>query len=94
MGRPINIAPQSPSEINTRFMLYTRQNQANGSLEFLNANNFASLKNSYFSSARPTKVVVHGFLQTGFVSWMGVCILKGTNRKIINHWSPMQTEKS
>lgn len=71
MGRPINIAPQSPSEINTRFMLYTRQNQANGSLEFLNANNFASLKNSYFSSARPTKVVVHGFLQTGFVSWMG-----------------------
>lgn len=38
----------------------------------LNANDINSVKHSYFDWHRPTKFIIHGFLENGFVTWMKV----------------------
>ncbi|XP_052686466.1 pancreatic triacylglycerol lipase-like [Crassostrea angulata] len=66
--RPLNILPQRPEKINTRFFLYTRSNT--GHYTQLVANDYDSIRNSHFDRTKDTKFVSHGFLENGFVDWM------------------------
>ncbi|KAH3782803.1 pancreatic triacylglycerol lipase-like [Dreissena polymorpha] len=68
--RPLNLNPQSPNSINPRFLLFTRENPATGSQQFLRYNDYNGLEMSHFKGSRPTKVICHGFLENGFVDWM------------------------
>lgn len=66
--RPVVVLPQSPEEINTKFLLFTRLNKA--SPHSLIYNNADSVLRSKFSSSRPTKLIIHGFLGDGILGWM------------------------
>ncbi|XP_052774952.1 pancreatic triacylglycerol lipase-like [Mya arenaria] len=68
--RPLSITPQSPQSVNPRFLLFTRQNPATGSHQFLAYTNTAGIQESNFKGSRPTKVVSHGFLENGFADWL------------------------
>ena len=72
--RSISLFPESPEEINTRFKLYTRQDQTNTSSEFLVANDPESITNSNFRASRQTKIIVHGFTESLFAPWTLVSI--------------------
>ncbi|BET00125.1 Lipase [Nesidiocoris tenuis] len=60
--RPLKKGPQSPTEVQTQFRLYTR----NSSSELMAyGDDRSSLSKSGFSPYRPTKVIVHGFKGSG-----------------------------
>ncbi|KAK3796928.1 hypothetical protein RRG08_032232 [Elysia crispata] len=60
--------PQAPSDINTVFRLYTRQNRDVPHL--LLPHSRSSVINSNFNGSRPTKIIIHGFLQTGSTEYV------------------------
>ncbi|KAK7100886.1 hypothetical protein V1264_023753 [Littorina saxatilis] len=66
--RPISILPESPSFINPKFTLFTRQAPSTG--HKLSAGDEAALRGSSFLASRPTKFVVHGFIDNGGTDWM------------------------
>jgi hypothetical protein len=67
--RPIVLLPQSPEHINTKFLLFTRQNQSNS--QELKVHNLDTIKKSNFDSKVPTKFIIHGFLDNQlFGHWM------------------------
>ncbi|KAK3090926.1 hypothetical protein FSP39_015779 [Pinctada imbricata] len=68
LQRPVNFLPQSPNKIDTKFRLFTRAN--NKQWQMLNSNDYSSIRTSYFSASKPTKIVSHGFLEGGVVDWM------------------------
>ncbi|KAJ8026248.1 Pancreatic lipase-related protein 2 [Holothuria leucospilota] len=51
--------PQSPSDINTKFYLYTRENRQ--TYQVIDWTNDASIVNSKFRGSRETKFIIHGF---------------------------------
>lgn len=53
------IAPAFDAQRDVRFLLNTRQNL--GASQVLNFNDLTSLRNSNFRSARPTRILIHGF---------------------------------
>lgn len=70
LQRPINFLPESPTKINIRFLLYTRENHDD--VHFINVEDNTDLSRSHFSGSYPTKIVSHGFMEGGFTSWMKV----------------------
>ncbi|KAK7501512.1 hypothetical protein BaRGS_00007316 [Batillaria attramentaria] len=67
--RPLSLLPQSPQTINPKFTLYTREDATRGRL--LHAGDVTSLNSSTFNPNRPTKFVVHGFIDNGVLAtWM------------------------
>ncbi|XP_033617289.1 pancreatic lipase-related protein 2 [Fukomys damarensis] len=66
--RPVKIFPESPESINTRFLLYTNENQNN--YQLINATDPATIKASNFNLDRRTRFIIHGFLENGEKSWM------------------------
>ena len=66
--RPFNPEPMSRSEINTRFILHTREKPVQDTL--LYAEDLDTIRNSKFDPKRPTQFLVHGFVDDGTVSWM------------------------
>ncbi|KAG8228722.1 hypothetical protein J437_LFUL009404 [Ladona fulva] len=66
--RPFNVFPLPRRVINTRFILYTRKNPAEG--QVLSAHNDQSIRKSHFDPAKPTKVIIHGFIDTPLSSWV------------------------
>ncbi|WAR24199.1 LIPP-like protein [Mya arenaria] len=81
--RPLSITPQSPQSVNPRFLLFTRQNPATGSHQFLAYTNTAGIQESNFKGSRPTKVVSHGFLENGFADWLMDELLKNGDYNVI-----------
>jgi len=71
LNRPVNVLPLDRHVINTRFILTTRESS---SLfyqpRFLNLSQPLSITTSPFRGTRPTKIIIHGFIDTGFVPWI------------------------
>ncbi|XP_041360079.1 pancreatic triacylglycerol lipase-like [Gigantopelta aegis] len=68
LQRPLSFVPESPSFINPDFTLFTQQNVNNG--DVLHTTDVTALKSSHFNAHRPTKVIVHGYLENGKASWL------------------------
>ena len=68
--RPVNVLPLDRHIINTRFLMTTREslNQP----RFLNLSQPLTITTSTFKGSRPTKIIIHGFIDTGFVPWIEV----------------------
>ncbi|XP_054165873.1 pancreatic lipase-related protein 2-like [Oppia nitens] len=67
--RPLVLLPQSPEHINTKFLLHTRQNLKTA--QVLKQGDLDAIKNSYFDGNKPTKFIIHGFLDNQlFGEWM------------------------
>ncbi|XP_076440985.1 pancreatic triacylglycerol lipase-like [Babylonia areolata] len=66
--RPLSFFPQSPEVIHPSFNLFTRQAPSTG--HALHAGDVAGLQASTFQPARPTKFIVHGFIDNGGTDWM------------------------
>ncbi|KAM5272342.1 pancreatic triacylglycerol lipase [Ctenodactylus gundi] len=65
--RPLKVLPWSPSDINTRFLLYTNENQNNYQAVVADA---SSIRNSNFRTDRKTRFIIHGFIDKGEESWL------------------------
>ncbi|XP_060697791.1 inactive pancreatic lipase-related protein 1-like [Hemiscyllium ocellatum] len=65
--RPANKLPWSPEKINTRFLLYTRQNPNN--YQELSGTNPETVDASNFDLDQKSVFIMHGYLENGDVSW-------------------------
>ena len=63
-------APQSPTEIATTFRLHVRGTSNSYNLESLHYKTQINNWMSHFDSSKPTKVLIHGFLDSGTTAWM------------------------
>ncbi|KAM8924240.1 pancreatic triacylglycerol lipase-like [Pelodytes ibericus] len=66
--RPISKLPWSPEKINTRFLMYTKQNT--NSFQELSAINPSTISSSNFRTNRKTRFIIHGFIDKGEESWL------------------------
>uniref|UniRef100_H0V008 Triacylglycerol lipase n=1 Tax=Cavia porcellus TaxID=10141 RepID=H0V008_CAVPO len=66
--RPIKSLPSDPKKINTRFLLYTNENQ--NSYQLITATDIATIKASNFNLNRKTRFIIHGFTDSGENSWL------------------------
>lgn len=58
----IGALPDSPHKINIRTFLWTKDNPNNS--QELKYTDISSISNSHFDSARPTKILLHGFMSS------------------------------
>ncbi|XP_047617070.1 pancreatic triacylglycerol lipase [Phacochoerus africanus] len=65
--RPLKILPWDPKDVNTRFLLYTNNNQNN--YQELVADPSA-IRNSNFRVDRKTRFIIHGFIDKGEEAWL------------------------
>lgn len=69
--RPISVLPQSPQQIGTKFLLYTRKNSDEP--QIIEPNDIQAFKGSHFNPLSGTKIIVHGFKEGQYVtSWQRV----------------------
>ncbi|XP_038629740.1 pancreatic lipase-related protein 2-like isoform X2 [Scyliorhinus canicula] len=66
--RPIKKLPWSPENINTRFLLWTRQNPA--AFQEITAINPSTIKGSNFDPTHKTRFIIHGYIDKGEESWL------------------------
>ncbi|XP_005387910.1 PREDICTED: pancreatic lipase-related protein 2 [Chinchilla lanigera] len=66
--RPLKLLPSSPKSINTRFLLYTNENQKN--YQLISATDPATIEASNFNLDRKTRFIIHGFLDSGETNWL------------------------
>ncbi|XP_068114030.1 pancreatic triacylglycerol lipase-like isoform X2 [Hyperolius riggenbachi] len=66
--RPLAKLPWSTSQINTRFLLYTRSNL--NSYQTITATNPSSISSSNFRTSRKTRFIIHGFTDSGTAAWL------------------------
>ncbi|KAM4636850.1 pancreatic triacylglycerol lipase-like isoform 1-T2 [Discoglossus pictus] len=66
--RPIYQLPWSPEKINTRFLLFTRQNLNN--FQDINAINPSTISASNFKTSRKTRFIIHGYIDKGEENWL------------------------
>ncbi|XP_062851234.1 pancreatic triacylglycerol lipase-like [Trichomycterus rosablanca] len=65
--RPIARLPWSPEKINTRFLLFTRENP--NSYQEISTNQDVIAKSKY-NSSRKTRFITHGFIDRGDENWL------------------------
>ncbi|XP_016284171.1 pancreatic triacylglycerol lipase [Monodelphis domestica] len=65
--RPLKILPWSPEDVNTRFLLYTNENQNN--YQEIVAD-IAIIEGSNFNKDRKTRFIIHGFVDKGEENWL------------------------
>jgi len=68
--RPVQLLPQSPEKLRTKFLLNTRDNSAPSTEDELKYTESFSVSRSHFSAARKTKIIVHGFTDFGGDLWL------------------------
>jgi len=89
INRPVNVMPLERSRINTTFLLRTREQPDQDAV--LRATDTTTISQSTFQGGRPTKFIVHGFLNTGFDSWvqeMSAALLEHGDYNVISvDWS-------
>ncbi|XP_059098769.1 pancreatic triacylglycerol lipase-like isoform X2 [Tigriopus californicus] len=71
--RPVNDLPQEREIVNTQFHLYTKN--APGESFPLNISDHSSISEAGFDPSKPTKVIIHGFIDTGHVPWVKELVL-------------------
>lgn len=57
----------------SRFILYTKKNPTDG--QILNVNVNKTILKSNFSPRRPTKMIIHGFIDTPLSNWVSCVYL-------------------
>ncbi|XP_050735833.1 TRIO and F-actin-binding protein-like [Eriocheir sinensis] len=64
----LDLLPSPPEEINTRFLLYTRER---GDKErVLKPHNISSILDTHYNVSRPTKLLIHGFGSSCYSVWI------------------------
>ncbi|XP_075468113.1 pancreatic triacylglycerol lipase-like [Ascaphus truei] len=66
--RPIAQLPWSPEKINTRFLMYTKDNPNN--FQEISALNPSTISASNFRTSRKSRFIIHGFIDKGEESWL------------------------
>uniref|UniRef100_A0A8C3U6B4 Triacylglycerol lipase n=1 Tax=Catharus ustulatus TaxID=91951 RepID=A0A8C3U6B4_CATUS len=66
--RPIYKLPWKPERIDTRFLLYTRENTDD--FQDVSAVDKSTIEVSNFNASRKTKFIVHGFIDSGEENWL------------------------
>ena len=69
LSRPVNLFPLERDVINTEFLLFTRTNPEPRKI---NINSRRAVRKAGFSGKKPTKIIIHGFLDHGDVRWIKV----------------------
>ncbi|GIX67713.1 inactive pancreatic lipase-related protein 1 [Caerostris extrusa] len=88
--RPCNVLPEPRSLINTRFVLFTRNNVHQG--KFLNADNETSVRESGFNANHTTRIIIHGYQENPLHdAWVLIMMKEFLNQNdtnvIIVDWS-------
>ncbi|KAM9197643.1 pancreatic lipase-related protein 2-like [Dugong dugon] len=68
LQRPINVLPWDPKDIDTRFLLYTNENQNN--YQLISATDPDTIEASNFKPDRKTRFIIHGFIDEGEEGWL------------------------
>ncbi|XP_065290202.2 pancreatic triacylglycerol lipase-like [Dermacentor albipictus] len=69
--RPINFYPEEREHIDTRFILYSRENSMRGELLKWSSTPAEVASSTTFKASRPTKVLIHGWVDTVFFgAWL------------------------
>uniref|UniRef100_A0A1I8FCN1 Lipase domain-containing protein n=1 Tax=Macrostomum lignano TaxID=282301 RepID=A0A1I8FCN1_9PLAT len=63
----LQLLPQSPERIGPTYALYTRRSIISG--QSLVYGDKSSVEKSNFDASRPTKIIIHGFLENGSEDW-------------------------
>ncbi|XP_053306313.1 pancreatic triacylglycerol lipase-like [Spea bombifrons] len=66
--RPISKLPWSPEKINTRFLMFTRENPS--SFQEVSAINPSTISSSNFKTSRNSRFIIHGFIDKGEENWL------------------------
>ncbi|XP_076044493.1 pancreatic lipase-related protein 2-like isoform X2 [Oratosquilla oratoria] len=86
--RPVNLPPYTREDINTVFTLHTPENKTG---IIVPNDDVVFLVNATFSAARPTKIIIHGFLDAPSASWMvdmvSALLSMGTFNVFTVNWS-------
>jgi len=94
--RLVNFDPNSRETIDTKFTLFTRSNQQTG--QRLVADKEDSIRKSLFNKNRPTKIIIHGFLESTSASWftpMNQELLNYLDYNVINvDWGGLRASKT
>lgn len=69
LSRPVNLFPLEREVINTEFLLITR---SDSSPKKVNINSRKDVRRAGFVGRKPTKIIIHGFLDHGDVDWIKV----------------------
>ncbi|XP_042231028.1 uncharacterized protein LOC121872363 [Homarus americanus] len=80
----LDMLPSPPEEVNTKFLLYTRERGEREKV--IKPNNITTIINSHFNISRPTKLLIHGFGSSCYSVWireMRVALLTMMNVNII-----------
>ncbi|XP_071535126.1 pancreatic lipase-related protein 2-like [Panulirus ornatus] len=83
-SRPVIRAPKSPGEIGTTFKLFTRLNDTFPAT--LDPGNLGTVLSAPFIPDRPFKVISHGYLSYGTVSWVKMMkgeLLRASDQNVI-----------
>ena len=70
LTRPVNVRPLDREDINTTFMLVTRETFP--APDYLQWSYPESVLRSAYNASKPTKFIIHGFLDNGRAPWVGV----------------------
>uniref|UniRef100_A0A8B9P697 Triacylglycerol lipase n=1 Tax=Apteryx owenii TaxID=8824 RepID=A0A8B9P697_APTOW len=65
--RPVYKLPWNPEKIDTRFLLYTRENPDNFQISAIDA---STIEQSNFNASRITRFITHGFIDKGEENWL------------------------
>eukprot|EP00091_Calanus_sinicus_P010949 TRINITY_DN25026_c0_g1_i1.p1 TRINITY_DN25026_c0_g1~~TRINITY_DN25026_c0_g1_i1.p1 ORF type:complete len:139 (-),score=34.84 TRINITY_DN25026_c0_g1_i1:150-566(-) len=65
--RPVNLLPLDREVINTQFMLRTRENRQERKVIISDKK---AVQETGFDGTKPTKIIIHGFIDTGFETWV------------------------
>ena len=71
LSRPVNLFPLEREVINTEFLLMTR---ADTTPRKININSRRDVRKAGFIGKKPTKIIIHGFLDHGDVGWIKVSV--------------------
>ncbi|KAE8589469.1 hypothetical protein XENTR_v10017574 [Xenopus tropicalis] len=66
--RPIARLPDSPEHINTRFLLFTKENP--DTFQEIRALTPGAISTSNFKASRKTRFIIHGFIEHGYDRWL------------------------
>ncbi|KAK8731852.1 hypothetical protein OTU49_007300, partial [Cherax quadricarinatus] len=64
----LDMLPSPPEEINTRFLLYTRERGEREKV--IKPHNISTIFTSHFNTSRPTKLLIHGFGSSCHSVWI------------------------
>ncbi|CAL4117705.1 unnamed protein product, partial [Meganyctiphanes norvegica] len=68
--RPVNFVPSSRKKIGTEFYIHTRKNRNYVTNHEVVAYQASTFNGTGFDASKPTKFIIHGFIDNGNVKWL------------------------